>query len=77
MSAANEVETTVETRTVLFDEVARITGLPSQVIRQELENIIKKQGADPDTLTLEQLKEAMVEYMKEVLVHQTDQVVGQ
>jgi len=68
---------TTETRSKLFDEVALLTGLPSQVIRGELENIIKKQGADPGSLTLEQLKSAMVEYLKEVLVQQTDQAVGQ
>ena len=77
MPVSNVAVATTETRSKLFDEVALLTGLPTQVIREELENIIIKQGANPDTLTLEQLQSAMVEYLKEVLVQQPDRAVGQ
>jgi len=57
-----------ETRNRLFDEVADLTGLPPQLIREELAVIVKKAGANPDTLTLDELREAMVTYLKEVIV---------
>lgn len=51
----------------LFDEVTRLTGLPQEGISDELLEIIQKIGATPEQLTIEQLRQAMLFYLQDLL----------
>ena len=51
----------------LFEQVATLTGLPQDVIRKELHVMMEKKGINPMSLTLEQLRKVMADYLREVL----------
>jgi len=51
----------------LFTEVAELTELPSHLISTELVSILEKVGADPNELSINQLREAMAAYLMEVI----------
>jgi hypothetical protein len=51
----------------LFTEVADLTGLPKQLISEELVSILGKVGTDPHAVTLEDLRMAMAAYLMEVI----------
>ncbi|HRK01763.1 MAG TPA: hypothetical protein PLH57_03800 [Oligoflexia bacterium] len=50
----------------LFDDVVRLTGLPEETIFGELSDIVGKVGAEPKSLTIEQLRAAMLCYLEEL-----------
>jgi len=50
----------------LMTAVVEATGLPEQMVKEELHGIIATQGADPKDLTLEQLRSAMIAYLETI-----------
>jgi hypothetical protein len=48
----------------LLDSVANLTGLPEPLVQQELQDIIESAGADAGSVTLEQLRQAMLLYLE-------------
>lgn len=47
----------------LFAEVTELTGLPGELIGEELRALLDKKGVIPEQLTLESLREALSEYL--------------
>ena len=58
---------TGQSGTELVDAVVSFTGLPETLVGQELGNILENAGHSPDTLTLEQLRAAMIAYLESTL----------
>lgn len=53
--------------TELVEAVVSFTGLPQTLVGEELGNILENAGHSPATLTLEQLRAAMVAYLESTL----------
>lgn len=54
----------------LLKEVAKATGLPTDLITKELGQIVSDKGiSNQDDLSLEDLRSAMAQYLREVLLH--------
>lgn len=47
----------------LFSEVAGLTGLPSDLIHEELALLLEKKGISPDELTMDSLRSALTDYL--------------
>lgn len=52
----------------LFKKVIESTGLPLNLIDQELCEILSKKGLDPKDLSEEELRLAMTEYLRQVIL---------
>jgi hypothetical protein len=48
----------------LLDTVAQMTGLPEPLVQQELHEILESAGQNAGSVTLEQLREAMLLYLE-------------
>lgn len=53
----------------LFKEVTDATGLPTDLITKELNEIISSKGIQNEDLTLDDLRLAMADYLREVILH--------
>lgn len=51
----------------LVDTVVSFTGLNEALVGKELGSILENAGASPETLTLDQLRAAMVAYLESTL----------
>jgi hypothetical protein len=51
----------------LLEELARATGLPENLVHRELNALLAKSGKDSENLTLDQLREIIAEYLREVI----------
>jgi len=47
----------------LIDQIVELTGLPKESIEQELTGILKASGLDPQKLTIDELRSAMMAYL--------------
>lgn len=47
----------------LFSELVSLTGLPSDLIQNELAHLLEKKGISPDELTMESLRAALADYL--------------
>jgi hypothetical protein len=56
----------------LFSEVTEATGLPNETISRELAELITSAGYDKETLTLDQLRHALAEYVQDILLEAKD-----
>ena len=52
----------------LFNTVIGATDLPNEPIRKELESLLLAAGKTPETLTLEDLREVLADYLQTVLL---------
>ena len=52
----------------LFSKVTGATGLPVEAISKELEVLIEQVGFDRDTVTLDQLRIVLAEYVQDILL---------
>ncbi|NUM89159.1 MAG: hypothetical protein HUU37_08145 [Bdellovibrionales bacterium] len=50
----------------LFDQVAALTGLPIEMIGPELKSLLDRKGVAPENLTMDSLREALEEYLREI-----------
>ena len=53
----------------LLKDVAEATGLPQELITKELGQIVNLRGLPTENLTLDELRLAMAEYLREVILH--------
>jgi len=58
----------------LLEMVILATGLPEGEIRRELNVLMQKYGKNPETLTMEDLRQLMCDYMQDVLVEAKDRM---
>lgn len=59
--------------TVLLDQVVSLTGLPEKEVQAELCQIIEEAGMSSSSLTLDQLRAAMVAYLESLQAEFLDQ----
>ncbi len=52
----------------LISELAEASGLPSDLVGQELSFLIRQAGKDTTEITLDELRELLANYLQEVLV---------
>ncbi len=52
----------------LFNKIIAGTGLPKNLISQEFLKKIQEMGFDKETLTVEQLREVLSDYLQEVII---------
>jgi hypothetical protein len=57
----------------LFKSVTGATGLPEELISQELSKVLSNKGITRSDVTLEELREALAGYLREVIVGAKDQ----
>ena len=51
----------------LFDILIRLSGLPADPAQKELERLLKEATLNPDSVSLEQLREVLAGYLQDVL----------
>jgi hypothetical protein len=54
-------------RNDLFTQLIRMTGIPGCTIRKELKGIIERKGINPNELTLDQLRQVVASYLREIM----------
>ncbi|MCO5143473.1 MAG: hypothetical protein M9962_10330 [Oligoflexia bacterium] len=52
----------------LFSEVTELTGLPENLIGEELKALLLRKGVNPEQLTMESLREALADYLAHVVL---------
>lgn len=50
----------------LFAEITELTGLPEEVIGEELKRLLEMKGIAPQELTMESLRAALSDYLAEI-----------
>lgn len=58
----------------LFGEVTEATGLPTDLIADELARLIEAAGVQKSEMTLEDLRRILAEYVQDVLVSVKDEL---
>lgn len=56
----------------LFETVVAETELPDSPIRNELTELLVARGCDPQSLTLDQLRDVLADYLQTILVQAKD-----
>lgn len=51
----------------LFKKIIDSTGLPKDLLTKELTEILSKKGMDPSEVNIEDLREAMSDYLKKII----------
>ncbi len=52
----------------LFSEVTELTGLPEDLISEELKSLLERKGVAPEQVTMESLREALADYLTQVVL---------
>jgi hypothetical protein len=52
----------------LLDQLAKLTGLSTPDLKKELKTILEKKNLDPKKLTLEQLRQVLASYVREIMI---------
>ncbi len=52
----------------LIETIVHSTDLPEEPLDRELKSLIKKAGMTPESLTLDQLRSVLADYLQEVLL---------
>lgn len=52
----------------LIAKLAQATGLPQPWVESELRQLAEKRGLNPQSLTLEQFRELMAEFLQDILL---------
>lgn len=52
----------------LVENLLSATGLPEKAIRDEFTELLTKHGKNAETLTLDDLREVLADYLQDVLV---------
>lgn len=61
----------------LLKEVVTATGLPEEMMNDELGQLVAKAGKSPDDLTLEDLRMILAEYVQDILLAAKDEYSDQ
>lgn len=56
----------------LFNKVTEATGLPKDLVEQELAQLLNGKGIGQEELTLDELRLALADYLREVILHAKD-----
>ncbi|MBI4041519.1 MAG: hypothetical protein HY390_06610 [Deltaproteobacteria bacterium] len=51
----------------LFKKVIELSGLPPELIEQELKTVLKTLGISPEHMTEDDLRQAIAHYLREVI----------
>lgn len=51
----------------LFNDVVKLTGIPSRAMRRELQALLDRKNIDIKNLTMEQLRVAAASYLREIM----------
>ena len=51
----------------LFSQVTELTGLPEELISEELKTLLERKGVAPEQVTMESLREALADYLSQVI----------
>jgi hypothetical protein len=57
----------------LTEQVVTLTGLPQEALTKEFEDVIKKEGFNPEALTLEELRLVLSSYLNEIFLEITSE----
>lgn len=60
----------------LITEISQGTGLPAELIQDELHTLITAAGVQPENVTLEDLRKILAEYLQDVLVEAKEDLAG-
>lgn len=52
---------------LLLQELAKATGLPESIVKEELSKLISRSGKSIDQTTLDDLREILADYLQDVL----------
>jgi hypothetical protein len=52
----------------LLQNLAALTGLPQDAVQNELRDLVIAAGFNPDTLTLEQVRAVLADYLQDTLL---------
>ncbi len=58
----------------LFNSLISATGLPTESVSNELTKLLAKNGKTPETMTLDDLREVMADYLQTVLVEAKEEL---
>ncbi|MGZ3651858.1 MAG: hypothetical protein ACXVB9_12075 [Bdellovibrionota bacterium] len=50
----------------LFTQVTGLTGLPEELIGEELKTLLERKGVAPEQVTMESLREALADYLNQM-----------
>ncbi len=50
----------------LFAQVTGLTGLPEELIGEELKSLLERKGVAPEQVTMESLREALADYLNQM-----------
>ena len=56
----------------LIQEVTEATGLPQELVQEELTDLLQSRGFSPAEVTIDQLRIALADYMRQVLLEAKD-----
>jgi hypothetical protein len=56
----------------IFKTITAATGLPEDLIRRELAKILANKGIAQDEVTMDDLRAALADYLREVILHAKD-----
>ena len=51
----------------LLEQVIRLTGIPSKIIKRELVSILERKNVDVSSLTIDELRGAVATYLREIV----------
>lgn len=60
----------------LIQQITESTGLPENLIQDELQTLMAAAGVQADNVTLDDLRKILAEYMQEVLVAAKEDLAG-
>jgi hypothetical protein len=66
----------MEINNEIFNQIVEFTGLPKEEIANELAEILSGYGLNPATVTMDQLRDAMTDYLQDVLLEVKNQISG-
>ena len=61
---------------LLISRIKDMTELPEDFVRNEIVSVVQLAGLNPETITLEELRGVLAEYLQDVLVDTKNDVSG-
>lgn len=59
----------------LFNQLIESTGLPKEEITRELEGLLSRAGVNSTDFSIEELREALANYLQDVLLQTKEQIL--
>lgn len=61
---------------LLIGRIREMTNLPEDFVRKEITSVVTQAGLNPKTITLEELRLVLADYLQDVLVDTKDDILG-